>query len=492
MPPKRRFALLRLLLCRDFQCALWSCLLVLGCSGEPHPDSTSSSNPANSSSGSNSEQTALDRYVAAPDTNYSFHLVRRVPGQGETTFILEMTSQAWLTTNEVDRPVWKHWMILVRPDQLNTSKSLLFISGGANDGKEPTSADGGLARIAVLTKSVVTELKMVPNQPLVFSGETEGRSEDALIAYTWDKYLRTGDEKWPARLPMTKAAVRAMDTVTSFCASPEGGRVNLDGFVVAGGSKRGWTTWTTAAVDKRVVAIVPIVIDLLNIEPSMLHHFAAYGFWAPSIGDYSALRIMDWTGTPQYHALMRIEEPYQYRRRFTMPKLLINASGDQFFLPDSSQFYFDDLPGVKYLRYVPNADHSLKGSDARESLLAFYNAVLYQQPLPQLSWKFSADGSVRVETRDKPSQVKLWQATNPEARDFRLETFGPQWHDLVLTEQEPGTYATKVPVPSKGWTAFFVELTFPSLCEAPFKFTTPVKVVPDTLPYKFVPAGPPR
>jgi len=68
-----------------------------------------------------------------------------------------------------------------------------------------------------------------------------------------------------ARLPMTKSAVRAMDTVTAFLGSSRevtsGGR-----FVVAGGSKRGWTTWTTAAVDKRVVGIIPIVIDVLNIE----------------------------------------------------------------------------------------------------------------------------------------------------------------------------------------------------------------------------------
>src|SRR5204863_1392239 len=103
--------------------------------------------------------------------------------------------------------------------------------------------------------------------------------------------------------------------VIAFCSSAEGEHTLVDGFVVAGGSKRGWTTWTTAAVDKRVVAIIPLVIDLLNIEPSMLHHYAAYGFWAPSIGDYEALRIMDWTGTPQYRALMKIEEPYEYRHR---------------------------------------------------------------------------------------------------------------------------------------------------------------------------------
>lgn len=30
--------------------------------------------------------------------------------------------------------------------------------------------------------------------------------------------------------------------------------------------QRGWTTWLTGAVDRRVVAIVPIVMDLLNIS----------------------------------------------------------------------------------------------------------------------------------------------------------------------------------------------------------------------------------
>jgi PhoPQ-activated pathogenicity-related protein len=434
----------------------------------------------------------LDDYVARLDKNYSYHLVNTLPSEGQTTFILEMTSQAWLTTNEVDRPLWKHWLIVVKPEKVVSSKSLLFISGGANDGKIPKSADGNLRRIALTTKSVVSELKMVPNQPLAFAGETEGRKEDALIAYTWDKFLRTANSKWPARLPMTKAAVRAMDTVTAFCGSPDGGNLKVDEFVVAGGSKRGWTTWTTAAVDKRVVAIIPCVIDLLNIEPSMLHHYAAYGFWAPSIGDYTELHIMDWNGTAEYRALMQIEEPYEYRARLTMPKFLINAAGDQFFLPDSSQFYFKNLPGVKYLRYVPNADHSLKGSDAYETMLACYNAILNQVPLPQFSWTVEGDGSLRVTAKTPPTAVKLWQATNPDARDFRMETLGPRYQSTELTDTGGGVYVAKVSKPEKGWTAFFVELTFPSGCEAPFKFTTQVSVVPDTLPYKFVAHGRPK
>ena len=125
---------------------------------------------------------------------------------------------------------------------------------------------------------------MVPNQPLVFHGDGKPRVEDDLVAYTWVQYFKTGDPTWPARNPMVKSAVRAMDTITAVMATKAGGEVPVNKFVVAGGSKRGWTTWLTGAVDQRVVAIVPIVIDVLNVEKSMRHHYAAYGFWAPSVG----------------------------------------------------------------------------------------------------------------------------------------------------------------------------------------------------------------
>ena len=83
-----------------------------------------------------------------------------------------------------------------------------------------------------------------------------------------------------------------------------------------------------------------------------------------------------------------------------MPKFVVNASGDQYFPPDSSQFYFGDLPGEKYLRYVPNADHSLRDSDAMESIIAFYQTILAGRPRPKYSWTFESDGSIRVKTDD--------------------------------------------------------------------------------------------
>src|SRR5207248_3637903 len=144
----------------------------------------------------------------------------------------------------------------------------------------------------------------------------------------------------------------------------------------------------------------------------MEHHYRAYGRWSTAVKDYEDMGIMNWSGTPQYRALMKIEEPYSYRDRLTLPKMIINSAGDQYFLPDSSQFYFDDLKGEKHLRYVPNTDHSLRNSDAREGLIAFYDAVVRNESRPMLSWTFEKDGSIRVTTATSAVDVTLWQAVN--------------------------------------------------------------------------------
>lgn len=426
-------------------------------------------------------ETALDRYVATPDPTYSWKTAAITDVPGGKAAVIDMTSQSWLTTNEVNRTVWRHWLVIIRPTEVETTTALLFIGGGSNRDSKPPTPTREMLQIATATRSVVAELKMVPNQPLVFGNDGRERAEDDLIAYTWDKYLRTGDERWPARLPMTKAAVRAMDTVTAWTGTQEGGGRAMERFVVSGGSKRGWTTWTTAIVDKRVAAICPIVIDVLNMSPSMVHHFQAYGFFSPAVGNYTEQGIMNWLGTPEMAALQQIEDPYFYRSRLTLPKLMMNGCGDQFFLPDSSRFYFDQLPGPKYLRYVPNADHSLKGTDAYETLGAWQWATMRGTSLPRFTWSLRDDGTVAVDAETKPRAVKLWQANNPTARDFRMEVIGPAWWATSL-EAAGNSYFGR-PQPSKGWTAYMLELTYDIGAPVPFKVTTPVWVTPDTLPH---------
>ena len=428
------------------------------------------------------QPTALDRYVAKPDSAYKYQLVKTLSGQGYTAYVIDLTSQQYRTEAEISHSLWKHWLTIIKPDEVRSSTAFLFISGGSVTAKAPEKPDSVALEIALSSHSVTVALNGIPNEPVTFAGEDKSRNEDGIITHTWVKFMQTGDETWPLRLPMTKAAVRAMDTVTAFLATPAGGNVKIDHFYVGGASKRGWTTWTTAAVDKRVIGISPLVIDVLNLRPSLDHHYQAYGEFSAALNDYKESRLVEAADLPEYKALLEIEDPYSYRARFTMPKFIVNAAGDQYFLPDSSQFYFPDLAGEKYLRYVPNTDHSLRNSDAVESLAAFYSALIENRPRPKFSWTFEKDGSIRVKTVDKPTEVKVWVATNPDKRDFRLETLGPQYKSTVLTA-ESDTYTAKIEKPAKGWSAFFVELTFPSGMKYPFKFTTAVRVTPDVLPF---------
>ena len=432
------------------------------------------------------EITALDRYVAASDDHYKYSVVDTVTGEGFTTFIVQMTSQKWLTEKEVNLPIWEHFMTITKPETVTSDTGFLYITGGSKKDEAPKGAPGRDIMLAKETQTVITTLYMVPNQPLIFVGdETRGRSEDSAIAYTWDKFLRTGDEKWPLRLPMTKSAVRAMDTVTNLMASEQGGEIEVDQFVVAGGSKRGWTTWTTAAVDNRVVAIMPIVIDMLNVEESFKHHFEVYGAYAPAVGDYKAMGIMDWTDTPEYKALLKIVEPYEYRDRLNLPKLLLNSTGDQFFLPDSWQFYWDGLKGEKHVRYVPNSDHGMGGTDVFDSIMAWYNAVVHNVSMPRYTWDVAEDGTITVMSLDKPTEVLLWQAHNPENRNFMKDVIGDAYKSTPLEEIEPGKYQVKLDAPKSGFTAYYVEMSYPSGIKVPFKFSTGTKIVPDVVNHKW-------
>ncbi|OYV00760.1 MAG: PhoPQ-activated pathogenicity, partial [Verrucomicrobiales bacterium VVV1] len=97
-------------------------------------------------------------------------------------------------------------------------------------------------------------------------------------------------------------------------------------------------------------------------------------------------------------------------------------------------------------------------------------------------WQRTADGTLTVTAKTKPTAALLWQATNPNARDFRLETVGPVWTSTPLTA-DGDTFTAKTVAPSAGWTSSFIELTFDVGARDPLKLTTDIAVTPDTLPF---------
>jgi PhoPQ-activated pathogenicity-related protein len=428
------------------------------------------------------KRTPLDEYVQKPDASYGWKVAKTIKGNPSTTTIIRLTSQTWRDKSEVDRPLWEHWLVVVKPEKLKSNKAFLAVSGGSNDGPMPTGANFAVSQIAEATGSIVAELRTIPNQPLIFHGDGKPRKEDDLIAYGWDQYLETGDPTWLPRLPMVKSVIRAMDCLQEWSAQ-EGAKIEK--FVVGGASKRGWTTWLVGATDPRVEAIVPIVIDVVNADTSIKHHAAVYGFWSKAIGAYYDHKILQRADHPRMKEIYRIEDPYYYLDRLTMPKYIINGSGDQFFCPDSSQFYYDDLKGEKHIRYVPNADHSVdKNIDSVLSMVAFYQMILAGKPRPQITWKFEDEGSIRVRSDTPPKQVLLWQASNPNARDFRLATIGPAYKSTELKSEPNGSWLGHATQPKKGWTAAFIEVAFDTGGPFPFKVSTAVRVLPDTLPHK--------
>ena len=427
-------------------------------------------------------RTPLDEYVQKPDTAYAWKVAKKIPGNSSTTIIIRLTSQSWRNATEVDQPLWEHWLVIVKPATLKTNTAFLAVSGSSNDRPMPDRANAAVARIAEATGSIVAELRMIPNQPLVFNGDGHPRKEDDLIAYGWNQYLDTGDPTWLPRLPMVKSVTRAMDCLQEW-SEKEGAKIQK--FVIAGASKRGWTTWLIGATDPRVAAIIPIVIDVVNAQQSIKHHAEVYGFWAKAIGAYHQHEILQRPDHPRMKEIYEIEDPYYYLDRLTMPKYIINGSGDQFFCPDSSQFYYDELKGEKHLRYVPNADHSVDTNfDSILSMVAFYQMIIADKPRPEITWTFEQDGAIRVHSDTPPQQVLLWQANNPKARDFRLASIGPAYKSTELKPEADGSWLGRVTKPEKGWTAAVVEVAYGTGGTFPFKVSTAVRVLPDTLPHE--------
>lgn len=458
-------------------------------------------------------QTPLDDYIERPDSSYAWELMESYPdtGLGYSSYLINMTSQIWQTEEVINQPLWWHFLIVVVPTDLRfTDSAFLMIDNGNLAEPIPTPANNGrfnsTAEYAMGMGSVAADLMMIPNQHLQCQGDPEDRwrREDDLIAWTWRRFLdEPSDADILLRLPMTKAAVRALDTISAFVTSilPSN---EVTSFMVSGGSKRGWTTYLTAAVDDRVFAIVPQVLTCLNFVPVMKHQYRAYGGWSFSNIDYYDEDITAEVDNPNLQSMMDIIDPYEYRDRLTMPKLFISATGDEHFMPDDYWYFWDDLVGSKHMWLLSNSGHGMGGSPngykIRPNIIAFYLAVKTDFVLPQITWEreeTSTGGAITVWTDSQPLEIRAAYADTNDGlrRDFRMHVGIPdasnpvpsniEWFDTDNVELvDFGVYRVEFDYPDEGWRCFFVNMTFAGPDDSFLYLSTEVNIIPDTFPFE--------
>jgi len=276
---------------------------------------------------------------------------------------------------------------------------------------------------------------------------------------------------------MAKSAVRAMDALSDFAGAEF--QQKLERFVVSGGSKRGWTTWLAGAVDRRVCAIAPMVIDMLNMKAQVDWAEKMYGKQSEQIRDYTDLNLIARMDDPGMVRLRGWVDPYSYRERYTMPKLLLLGTNDPYWVVDSLRHYWEALPEPKLVFQTPNAGHDLAGGkEAIQTLAAWFQMIADRQPLPTMSWQFDprAPDQVRFDLSiDRPAkQLRLWIAESRD-RDFRDD----RWSSTDLKIQSGSSKGQAViEKPATGFRAFLGEAILVSPTGHDYRLSTEARVIP--------------
>ena len=331
---------------------------------------------------------------------------------------------------------------------------------------------------------IMGALFQVPDEHIIFTSDPlqQSRTEDAIIAFTWDHFVTkpngTSEPEWLLRLPMTKAAVRAMDTIEAWVEQdPQGavlekllssssggggkegtsGGAVIDSWLVAGASKRGWTTWTLAAVaPDRVKFAVPVVLDVLNLVENMHHQWRAFGGWTWAFKDYYAMNFTAEIDDPNTQLMLDVVDPYAYFDRLEgLPKFVCNTGMDEFMQIDDDHYWWDALPEPKRRLIMPNTEHSCATGifEIVPAAVAMANQVIVGDAVPEPTLgarrgrgELHHHGVRRREVQRGfvPRQVVMWSAPSDcegTRRDWRIVTGGPRAGRRILQlrprEQRP-------------------------------------------------------
>ncbi len=395
----------------------------------------------------------LDDYIRKPESNFAWKQNSKTRHEpvGDQIYDLHFVSQTWQGKN------WQHQLQVYRPQSVAPAAMMfLWVTGGSST---PAQIAFGM-ELARKSKAPVAFLYHIPNQPLL----EDQLVEDDLIAETFVRYLKTKDENWPLLFPMVKSVVNAMDVLQAFGKREWGEPASK--FIVAGASKRGWTTWLAAAVDQRIAAIAPVVIDTLNMRAQMPRQLKAFGAYSARLQPYTSRGLVPIPESPEGQRLLSMVDPWAYRERLKLPKLIVNGTNDFYWATDALNLYWNELPANKWVIYVPNAGHDLRRRDRDNSdqsvdlingLAAFSRHQISGRAMPDVSWKHEdRDGKLQlsIAANPQPLGARLWVAQTA-SKDFRAANWTQQAANV-----SNGMVVGEVTPPEKGHVAFFGELDY--------------------------------
>lgn len=353
--------------------------------------------------------------------SFAWHFVWQ--SRGTTT--LQMTSQTWKGTT------WKHRVVIYQPKQLQfPDAATLFLT------TRPLPFDALTGqRAADAIGAPFCIVYDVPNQPLW------GKSENELFGYTASRALQSGDGTWSLAFPMARAAVRALDAVDAYNASVKSPKTKR--WMLVGFSKRGLAAWL-AATDPRVKGLVSLAYNNLNVPAQAKAQRSDWGELSPRLRPYLANGVEAAMETPRGEAILATWDPIQFRASLNKPKLVVDATGNDYWTLRAFDQYADDLPGTTDFLMVAGTDHYMVSAfnQVFGAATAWCHWTLSGRASPQPTlkrtgeiWRFEAPGASAA------TLYFAWSASD----DFR----GASWQSLPM-EQNGGGFEARLPDAPQG------------------------------------------
>jgi PhoPQ-activated pathogenicity-related protein len=398
-------------------------------------------------------QNTLAEWTQEVSDRFSISLVSQRPLIRGQVFIVTMTSQSW------NGQLWRHRLFVYRPTNLDLSNAsaLMVLSSGRPLDDAPEDAEdhrfiGELAMLipaAETSGTLVAVLSNTLHQPMF-----DGLIENDLLAHSFEQYLHEGIEEQPVVFPLVAAIRRAMDSLQHLARERFAHTVEF--FTLSGLSKRGWGAWLAAGVDLRVKAVVPVMMDFIDIPSQVRHQREVWGDISPKLKPFEDRQIFARLDTPRGQALLDWIDPIRWPRCREVAKLLISASNDEYWPFGSAARMMPRLAEESWHSMIANARHGSLDLDAiNGAIFAMHLHAADVESLPSVGCEVTTTSAKLrfdplVESDHKPDW-RLWSATMPTA-DFREAI----WSRAALGQSQ----VAKIDTPTKGHLACFLESDF--------------------------------